>query len=316
MRTRRVERRSLRHAARSTIAGAMAVSLISPSTMLAQRLSAGDIAAGNGTCLGRRVTEVVQPDQDWNGTAGPDVVVVLGGGGEIMTGLGEDIVCVFADPRQKYGHGAKINTGTENDTVITYGGSNTIDTFDGDDLIYLNGEIESVAGGNGHDHIWGLGATQVSIDGEDGNDLIVGSPGNDFLDGGEGVDMILGAAGDDFINGEGDPDTLAGGFGFDQIDGGPDQDTCIDSLPAGATLVSCEDTANDPGFPESGGAQASLPFGGPDLDHSRRSQLFVGVTRESAKLPSGYAQNPARPRIVNIDRSSASNVSASSSDIT
>ena len=67
------------------------------------------------------------------------------------------------------------------------------------DLIYLNGDEESVSAGAGHDHIWGLGATVVHIDGEDGNDLIVGSPGNDVLSGGEGVDMILGAEGDDTI---------------------------------------------------------------------------------------------------------------------
>jgi Ca2+-binding RTX toxin-like protein len=143
--------------------------------------------------------------------------------------------------------------------VITYGGSNTIDTFDGDDLIYLNGDQETVSAGAGHDHIWGLGATVASIDGEDGNDLIVGSPGNDVLSGGEGVDMILGAEGDDIIDGDGDPDYLAGGFGFDDIDGGADQDTCEDSLPGGAAFASCEVTSNDPGFPEFGGTAAYPP---------------------------------------------------------
>ena len=233
--------------------------IVSPRAMSAQRLSAADLAAGSGTCLGHRVTDVVQPDEEWDGTSGQDVVVVLGAGASILTGLGDDIVCVLADPRRGYVHGSYINTGPDNDTVITYGGSNTIDTFDGDDLIYLNGDEESVSAGAGHDHIWGLGATVAYIDGEDGNDLIVGSPGNDVLSGGEGVDMILGAEGDDTIDGDGDPDYLAGGFGFDDIDGGADEDTCEDSLPGGATFASCEVTSNDPGFPESGGTVASPP---------------------------------------------------------
>jgi Ca2+-binding RTX toxin-like protein len=238
---------------RTLAAGLFVVAVVWPGTMSAQRISGGGITAGGGTCLGHRVTEVVQAGDYWGGTSEADVVVVLGSGAEVLTGLGDDIVCVLAGPRDTYGHGATIHTGPGNDTVITYGGSNTIDTFDGDDLVYLNGDQESVSAGDGHDHIWGLGAASASIDGEDGNDLIVGSPGNDFLYGGEGVDMILAAGGDDIVRGEGDPDTLAGGLGFDDIDGGPDADTCVDTPPAGATFASCENTPPDPVFPESGG---------------------------------------------------------------
>ena len=234
------------------------ISLLYPGAISAQRVTGGGITSGVDTCLGRPVTHTVHPGEDWPGTARPDVVVVIGNA-EILTGLGDDVVCVFADPRERYGHGAHINTGTENDTVITYGGSNTIDTFDGDDLVYLNGDIESVDAGNGNDHVWGLGADTAFIDGGDGNDLIVGSPGNDGLHGGEGVDMILGAAGDDNINGDGDPDSLTGGSGFDDIDGGPDADTCFETIPGGGTLTSCEDTPPYSELPESGGSAAHAP---------------------------------------------------------
>lgn len=247
-------------ARKSAGAAALAAILVSPAFASAQRLAIDDFAAGGGTCLGHRVTDVVQPGEHWVGTAERDVVVVLGAGADVWTNAGDDVVCVAGpesrDPR--HGYGSTIVTSDGNDTVITYGGDNLIQAGEGDDLVYLNGGHEEVEGGPGHDHIWALGAWLAYVHGEDGNDLIVGSPGSDFLDGGDGVDVILGAAGNDTIAGGEDPDSLFGGAGADNIDGGPDQDTCFDTLPGGATFSSCELTPPDPGLPEAGGEVAAL----------------------------------------------------------
>jgi Ca2+-binding RTX toxin-like protein len=62
-------------------------------------------------------------------------------------------------------------------------------------------------GGPGDDKFNGLG----------GNDCIIGGGGNDNIDGGGGNDIIIGGPGDDNLN---------GGQGDDYLDGGPGTDTC------------------------------------------------------------------------------------------
>jgi Ca2+-binding RTX toxin-like protein len=54
------------------------------------------------------------------------------------------------------------------------------------------------------------------------------------LDGGEGDDIVLGGAGDDTLLGGPGDDVLIGGPGNDTIDGGPGSNIVIDSLRASA----------------------------------------------------------------------------------
>ena len=60
-------------------------------------------------------------------------------------------------------------------------------------------------GGNDIVNAVGLGASAIrlAVDGGDGNDLIIGSAGNDTLLGGDGDDVLVGAAGNDQLNGGG-----------------------------------------------------------------------------------------------------------------
>jgi Ca2+-binding RTX toxin-like protein len=58
------------------------------------------------------------------------------------------------------------------------------------------------------------------LDGQDGNDAIVGGRGGEVLFGGEGADLLLGGAGADSILGEGGDDHIFGGAGVDKLDGG------------------------------------------------------------------------------------------------
>jgi Ca2+-binding RTX toxin-like protein len=51
------------------------------------------------------------------------------------------------------------------------------------------------------------GAIRLTADGGDGNDILIGSAGDDVLNGGPGDDVILGGAGVDIING-GDGDDV------------------------------------------------------------------------------------------------------------
>jgi Ca2+-binding RTX toxin-like protein len=104
-----------------------------------------------------------------NGTAGDDAIDVAGGAGAVnVTGLAAAVTITNAEPA--------------NDTL-------TIDANAGDDVVIAAG----------------LAATSVklTVDGDDGDDVVVGS------------------AGDDTLRGEAGDDTLIGGPGQDVLDGGP-----------------------------------------------------------------------------------------------
>jgi len=59
-----------------------------------------------------------------------------------------------------------------------------------------------------------------------GNDLILGTTGNDTINGKKGNDCIIGGGGNDEISGNRGDDVILGGDGDDIIVGGRDNDTC------------------------------------------------------------------------------------------
>jgi Ca2+-binding RTX toxin-like protein len=80
-----------------------------------------------------------------------------------------------------------------------------------------------------------------NCNGSKGNELILGTAGNDVIDGKNGNDCIVGGDGDDLIFGDNDNDVLVGGPGSDILDGGKrnkDTDICVDS--PSSTFVDCE----------------------------------------------------------------------------
>ncbi len=96
-------------------------------------------------------------------------------------------------------------------------------TFAIDDVNAIN-----VTGGDGNDDLFAPTVTMaVTMDGEGGNDEIVGGSGDDILTGGAGNDLINGLAGDDSISGVDGDDHLVGGDGDDVISGGEGNDTVL-----------------------------------------------------------------------------------------
>ncbi len=85
----------------------------------------------------------------------------------------------------------------------------------GDDRITA---VEGMAG-QGIPLILDGGKGNDTIDGSDGDDLLIGGSGHDVLDGDRGNDLVLGGSGNDtFVWDPGDAsDTLEGGNGFDQL---------------------------------------------------------------------------------------------------
>jgi hypothetical protein len=69
--------------------------------------------------------------------------------------------------------------------------------------------------------------------GSDGNDLIIGTPGDDNIHGGAGHDCIVGLEGDDFLRGGAGHDMLLGGPGADRLVGDDENEEGIDWLYGG-----------------------------------------------------------------------------------
>lgn len=92
-----------------------------------------------------------------------------------------------------------------------------------------------VLGGEGGDRISAAGTDLATdMDGQGGDDAIVGGSyldtirggiGNDTISGGGGKDTLFGDAGNDKLHGDGGNDTLSGGEGDDLLVGGADHDT-------------------------------------------------------------------------------------------
>jgi Ca2+-binding RTX toxin-like protein len=98
-------------------------------------------------------------------------------------------------------------------------------------LSELNGEAgeDTLIGGANTDKIWG-GTENDELVGNDGNDFLYGDEGDDDLMGDSGIDALFGGAGDD---------DLDGGAGDDNLDGGSDSDFIfgddgVDTLKGGS----------------------------------------------------------------------------------
>lgn len=124
----------------------------------------------------------------------------------------------------------------------------TVNALGGDDLVTissLSGVLPTVLvvnGGEGNDTLSANGAdigrVRLFLNGENGNDTIIGSNGNDTINGGNGNDAVNGGAGSDSIVGAAGNDILAGGTDNDTISGGDGSDSVTgqagdDSLDGG-----------------------------------------------------------------------------------
>lgn len=93
----------------------------------------------------------------------------------------------------------------------------------------INGDNNDneIVGTPGPDNINGKDGND-EIDGKGGKDNIKGGAGDDSLRGGDGNDQLSGQAGDDYIAGDDGNDTIDGGAGNDEIFGGAGDDDTLD----------------------------------------------------------------------------------------
>ncbi|MGW3442308.1 calcium-binding protein [Streptomyces sp. NPDC001076] len=115
--------------------------------------------------------------------------------------------------------GAYVSGGTGNDT-ITVGKEALAWGDDGNDTINASGGDNIVQGGKGDDVLHGGSGAQY-LSGDDGKDTITGGSGADTLYGGKGDDVLYGNSGNDRLYGNSGNDRLYGGPGSDRLSGGP-----------------------------------------------------------------------------------------------
>ena len=168
----------------------------------------------------------------FNGAGAITALSLDGGAGtDVLTGgSGNDVLAG--------GEGNDQLTGNAGNDVLNGGaGADVLNGGVGDDLLYIDAADTSISGGAGHDALSVLpGSAGVTLDvaaasiedamGGDGNDtfdgttatvtlLLQGNGGNDTLLGGAGTDALNGGSGNDLLNGGVGADTLVGGTGDD-----------------------------------------------------------------------------------------------------
>lgn len=211
------------------------------------------VPTGNNIILGGDGNDTIKSGQgsdSISGGAGNDSILTTSAQG----GMGNDTILGDAgNDRIQSGLGNdSVSGGIENDSIFDWGGSNTIDSGDGNDYINLRGLISgnnSITGGMGDDQIIdkssanndtiyaGDGNDNVAtsyqghnfVDGESGNDTIQSYSGNDFISGGIGNDSIRDTGGDNTLTGGAGNDDISSRYGNDSVSGDDGNDTIIDT---------------------------------------------------------------------------------------
>jgi Ca2+-binding RTX toxin-like protein len=121
-------------------------------------------------------------------------------------------------------------------------GPTFIDGTNGDDVIVGSDGDDNIDAGPGDDFVCG-GPGDDSLDGGDGDDVVIGGTGDDGPSGGPGNDTVVGGAGDDDPEGGPGHDFIVGGDGDDWIKSSDDDE--VDKVNAGDGFDVCFFSAGD-----------------------------------------------------------------------
>jgi Ca2+-binding RTX toxin-like protein len=144
--------------------------------------------------------------------------IVLNRGG--TTGF-SDVDASQASASGEGDHGAYVQTGSANDSILGSSHGDTLKGGAGQDSIDAGAGNDRAEGNDGNDTLDG-GIGNDSLSGGDGTDLLIGDVGNDTLSGGAGDDTLYAGTGDDLLIGASGNDLFVfdvGNFGNDTISG-------------------------------------------------------------------------------------------------
>lgn len=112
--------------------------------------------------------------------------------------------------------------------VSQFGTANddSLEGSDGNDVILARGENDTILGFGEDDFLDGQGGDDLIFGGQ-GNDILIGNPGNDTLFGERGSDVLYGGPGIDILYGNEENDTIYGDQDNDTIYGGQGNDSLV-----------------------------------------------------------------------------------------
>ena len=223
-----------------------------------------------------------------------------GGGGDLDIGGGGTDTFVYGPGYGYLEISDAVATGSEASVLKLGAGINSTDvtvSSDGENIFLADAtagdqiKIDNMALGSqyGIGSIAFSGGTSWSaaqivaagtLQGTDGNDVLVGDAGDNSISGGDGDDTLSGGAGDDILNGGAGNDTLNGGGGNDTLIGGGGTDTYVFAPGAGqTTIINADDNDAD-----GDDAIRPLMMFQPDDDQTNASILDIGPGITASQL--------------------------------
>jgi Ca2+-binding RTX toxin-like protein len=150
-------------------------------------------------------------------TGGPANEFLMGGPGNdtIQGGPGNDWMPGGAGDDSLAGGQGAFDTASYFDATSGIDGSLVSGTVTGFGTDVLGDGVEVLQGGPHHDTLRSSGGFDKGLQGEDGDDLLIGGPVGGFLMGGLGNDTIQGGSGHEWIAAGAGDDTIDGGEGWD-----------------------------------------------------------------------------------------------------
>ncbi len=169
-----------------------------------------------------------------NATNGDDAITIVNNNGVVtVSGLGEDV---------------------------------TISNFEANDGIVINGL-------GGDDVITASGLTGIlfTANGGDGDDVLIGSPGNDILTGGNGDDVLIGGGGQDVLDGGPGNNTVIASATVATLDNSGGTATASDGSQAASVALLGQFMASS--FVTAGGGDSGTPIA--DAPASQQQPLLT-----------------------------------------
>jgi Ca2+-binding RTX toxin-like protein len=199
-----------------------------------------------------------------------DLTGRMPGPGQTLSGPGGDSLAGSnGDDTISGGSGADnyLRGGYGNDSIAGGATHNDVNGNQGDDTIVGHSTVgDWLLGGQGNDSIDASASTGANIlNGNLGNDTIIGGAGADFLRGGQGDDVIHAGSGNDWISGDLGNNTIYGGQGMDTFRAGGGHDTVngwhngdIVQVDKGVTVISVSQVNADVHILLSNGGEVDL----------------------------------------------------------
>ena len=229
--------------------------------------------------------------------------VITGPGNDVVTGTSADEVFTLGAGDDTIDAGAgndAVSAGDGNDVLRGGQGADVLDGGGGTDTATYNerGPSEPVTvslatlGGDGaageNDALPGI----ETVIGGASNDTLIGDAGPNVLTGGPGVNTLDGGAGDDLVQGDNDRDVITGGPGNDRLFGGGDDDSinAYDAAKPDADVVDCGTSLDDD-------AQVDETDQVTGCEFARRADVPVPTDDDKDGFVGGFDCNDGNPAI-------------------